>query len=87
MNMQTSWAEFNGKHRNTEKMSETNNILQFLLADSKHITIQEGRLMKPDNHNITILNLRLGDAMVLQCNASNTYGYVYADFYLNVLSM
>ena len=24
--------------------------------------------------------------MVLQCNASNTYGYVFADFYLNVLS-
>lgn len=50
------------------------------------MTIRDGRLIKRDDNNITVIDLRVGDAMVLQCNASNTFGYVFADFYLNVLS-
>ncbi|XP_071147603.1 neuroglian-like isoform X2 [Mytilus edulis] len=53
--------------------------------DARHVTIRDGRLIKRDDNNITVIDLRVGDAMVLQCNASNTFGYVFADFYLNVL--
>ncbi|XP_052085471.1 neuroglian-like isoform X2 [Mytilus californianus] len=55
------------------------------LKDSKHPTVKSARFLKPDDHNITIINLEKSDVMVIQCNASNIYGYVYADFYLNVL--
>ncbi|XP_052088783.1 neuroglian-like [Mytilus californianus] len=55
------------------------------LEDSKHHSVRSVRFMKPDDHNITIINLEKSDVMVLQCNASNIYGYVFADFYLNVL--
>ncbi|XP_071153291.1 neuroglian-like [Mytilus edulis] len=54
------------------------------LKDSQHPTVKSARFLKPDNHNITIINLEESDVMVLQCNASNIFGYVYADFYLNV---
>lgn len=56
----------------------------FIILDSQHPTVKSGRFLKPDNHNITIINLEESDVMVLQCNASNIFGYVYADFYLNV---
>ena len=58
----------------------------FFITDARHVTIRDGRLIKRDDNNITVIDLRVGDAMVLQCNASNTFGYVFADFYLNVLS-
>ena len=61
-------------------------IYDFIFVDSRHVTLTEGRLLKPNDNELTVIDLRLGDAMVLQCNASNTYGYVFADFYLNVLS-
>ena len=61
------------------------NIL-FIFTDSQHPTVKSSRFLKPDDHNITIINLEKADVMVIQCNASNIYGYVYADFYLNVLS-
>ena len=57
-----------------------------LISDSNHPTVKSNRFLKPNDHNITIIQLEKSDAMVLQCNASNVYGYVYADFYLNVLS-
>lgn len=56
----------------------------FIILDSQHPTVKSARFLKPDNHNITIINLEESDVMVLQCNASNIFGYVYADFYLNV---
>ncbi|VDI06743.1 neuronal cell adhesion molecule, partial [Mytilus galloprovincialis] len=55
------------------------------LRDSKHHSVKSVRFLKPDDHNITIINLENSDVMVLQCNASNIYGYAFADFYLNVL--
>ena len=33
---------------------------------------------------ITFTNLTIQDAMVFQCNASNIYGYIFANAYLNV---
>ena len=34
---------------------------------------------------IIFVNLKKSDKMVLQCNASNIYDYVFADFYLNII--
>jgi ERCC4-type nuclease len=54
-------------------------IYDFIFVDSRHVTLTEGRLLKPNDNELTVIDLRLGDAMVLQCNASNTYGYVFAE--------
>ncbi|XP_064632101.1 neuroglian-like isoform X2 [Lineus longissimus] len=36
--------------------------------------------------NITYINLTKSDAQVIQCNASNSHGYLYTNAYLNVLA-
>ncbi|KAL3853061.1 hypothetical protein ACJMK2_016641 [Sinanodonta woodiana] len=41
---------------------------------------------KPNNNNITFVNLTLDYHMNIQCNASNKHGYVFSDVYLNVLA-
>ncbi|XP_012943169.1 neuroglian isoform X3 [Aplysia californica] len=46
----------------------------------------KGRLKKPVETKLFIENVVQTDHMVIQCNASNTHGYVFADVYLNVLS-
>lgn len=55
------------------------------LKESTVPVIQSGRFIKPDAYNITLVRLNKHDSMVLQCNASNVHGYVFADVYLNVL--
>jgi receptor-type tyrosine-protein phosphatase zeta len=37
------------------------------------------------NGTVYFRNVELGDTTNLQCEASNTHGYVFADVYLNVL--
>lgn len=58
-------------------------VMNFL--ESTVPVIQSGRFIKPDAYNITLVRLNKHDSMVLQCNASNVHGYVFADVYLNVL--
>ncbi|XP_053377718.1 uncharacterized protein LOC123530345 [Mercenaria mercenaria] len=41
------------------------------------------QIMKDEN-TVTLTNLRVEDNMNIQCNASNTHGYVFSDVYLNV---
>jgi neuronal cell adhesion molecule len=36
-------------------------------------------------NKIYLTNVQQTDRMVIQCNASNIHGYVFADVYLNVL--
>ncbi|KAJ8301645.1 hypothetical protein KUTeg_020632 [Tegillarca granosa] len=55
------------------------------LEDSENPTINSNKFMKPNKNNITFVNLDKSDTMVIQCNASNKHGYVFADVYLNVL--
>lgn len=47
--------------------------------------VRSERFIKPDANNITFVQLNKNDHMVLQCNASNIHGYVFADVYLNIL--
>ncbi|KAK6994218.1 neuroglian, partial [Biomphalaria glabrata] len=42
------------------------------------------RFKHPQENKIVLENVELSDSMVIQCNASNVYGYVFADFYLKV---
>uniref|UniRef100_K1Q231 Peroxidasin-like protein n=1 Tax=Magallana gigas TaxID=29159 RepID=K1Q231_MAGGI len=55
------------------------------LEESTVPIIQSGRFVKPDAYNITFVQLNNHDNLVVQCNASNVYGYVFADVYLSVL--
>ncbi|KAL5013978.1 hypothetical protein ScPMuIL_008248 [Solemya velum] len=48
--------------------------------------IISNRFLKPNEYNITLVNLTRDDAMVIQCNATNKHGYIFSDVYLNVLS-
>ncbi|XP_056000705.1 neuronal cell adhesion molecule-like isoform X2 [Ostrea edulis] len=54
------------------------------LTESKAAITQSGRLIRPSAGNLTFINLNENDSLVVQCNASNTYGYVFADVYLNI---
>lgn len=54
------------------------------LEESTVPIFQSDRFIKPDAYNITFVQLDQNDSMVLQCNASNVHGYVFADVYLNV---
>ncbi|KAL5014246.1 hypothetical protein ScPMuIL_008516 [Solemya velum] len=56
------------------------------LADVTDPQIVSGQFLKQSKQNITLVNLAPGDAMVIQCNATNRYGYIFSDVYLNVLS-
>ncbi|XP_053377486.1 neuroglian-like isoform X2 [Mercenaria mercenaria] len=44
------------------------------------------RFFKPNQNNITLINLTRDDHMNIQCNSSNKHGYVFSDVYLNVLA-
>ncbi|XP_061183008.1 neurofascin-like [Saccostrea echinata] len=55
------------------------------LQESQKPILHSHRFLNPDANNITFVNVNHQDRMVLQCNASNTHGYVFADFYLNIL--
>ncbi|XP_055882047.1 neuroglian-like isoform X3 [Biomphalaria glabrata] len=44
------------------------------------------RFKHPQENKILLENVELSDFMVIQCNASNIHGYVFADFYLKVSS-
>ena len=39
-----------------------------------------------EKHRIVWYNVTKKDATVIQCNATNDYGYIYTNAYLNVLS-
>ncbi|CAC5419202.1 NRCAM [Mytilus coruscus] len=54
------------------------------LKESNISAMAENRFQNPNDCTITITDIRFTDAMVLQCNASNSYGYLFSDFYLNV---
>jgi len=51
-------------------------ILTDLVPDPRRIV---------DNNYVHYTNVTKTDAQVLQCNASNKHGYVFANAYLNVL--
>ena len=59
--------------------------LDFFSTDSHDLSHFGDRLMKTNDNEITVVNLKKTDMMVLQCNASNIYDYVFADFYLNII--
>lgn len=48
-------------------------------------TINNIHFLIPDKNNITFTDLTLEDHLCIQCNASNYYGYVFADVFLYVL--
>ncbi|XP_076087280.1 neuronal cell adhesion molecule-like [Mytilus galloprovincialis] len=54
------------------------------LKESNISAMSENRFQNPNDCTVTITDIRLTDAMVLQCNASNMFGYLFSDFYLNV---
>ena len=39
-----------------------------------------------EKQRLTFLNMTKEDAQVIQCNATNKHGYIFANAYLNVLS-
>ncbi|KAL5013687.1 hypothetical protein ScPMuIL_007957 [Solemya velum] len=55
------------------------------LEDVTDPRIISDRFLKPNEYNITLVNLTRDDAMVVQCNATNKHGYIFSDVYLNVL--
>ncbi|XP_076115898.1 uncharacterized protein LOC143083538 isoform X1 [Mytilus galloprovincialis] len=55
------------------------------LKVSKHPVWKLGKIRIPYPNKAVISNVNVMDRMVLQCNVSNSYGYIFADFYLNVL--
>lgn len=55
------------------------------IDESTDDTVLSNRFMKPNDMNVTIDDLKLTDVFVIQCNCSNSHGYVFADVYLNVL--
>ncbi|CAC5420353.1 NRCAM [Mytilus coruscus] len=55
------------------------------LKVSRHSAVKLGKIKIPYPNKAVISNVNMKDRMVLQCNVSNSYGYVFADFYLNVL--
>ncbi|XP_062588505.1 neuroglian-like [Saccostrea cucullata] len=56
------------------------------LEESQKPILHSHRFLNPDANNVTFVNVNNHDKMVLQCNASNIHGYVFADFYLNILA-
>ncbi|XP_071123685.1 neuroglian-like [Mytilus edulis] len=52
---------------------------------SRHPAVKLRKIRIPYPNKAVISNVNVMDRMVLQCNVSNTYGYVFSDFYLNVL--
>uniref|UniRef100_A0A0B7A4I7 Neuroglian n=1 Tax=Arion vulgaris TaxID=1028688 RepID=A0A0B7A4I7_9EUPU len=56
------------------------------LKDVKDARIQPPRFQRPIETKIYLSNVQQTDHMVIQCNASNVHGYVFADVYLNVLA-
>jgi len=56
------------------------------LAESTDDTVISNRFLKPNEKNVTIVDLQLTDVFVIQCNCTNNHGYVFSDVYLNVLS-
>ena len=54
-------------------------------TDVKDPRITGPRFKRPLENKIFLENVEQTDHMVFQCNASNIHGYVFADFYLNVL--
>lgn len=59
--------------------------LDFFSTDSHDLSHFGDRFTKINDNEITVVNLKKSDMMVLQCNASNIYDYVFADFYLNII--
>ncbi|CAL1541881.1 unnamed protein product [Lymnaea stagnalis] len=57
-----------------------------VLKDVTDPRIRGPRFKRPLENKIFLENVEQTDHMVFQCNASNIHGYVFADFYLNVLS-
>ena len=39
-----------------------------------------------EKNSVTIMNVTNNDAFVIQCNATNKHGYIWANAYLNVQS-
>lgn len=60
-------------------------IFRFFSTDSHDLSHFGDRFTKINDNEITVVNLKKSDMMVLQCNASNIYDYVFADFYLNII--
>ncbi|BFZ08082.1 hypothetical protein BsWGS_11121 [Bradybaena similaris] len=56
------------------------------LKDVTDSRITGTRFKRPLENKIFLENVQTSDPMVIQCNASNIHGYVFADVYLNVLS-
>lgn len=42
--------------------------------------------MTVEKHRITFYNVTKKDAQVIQCNATNKWGYIYTNAYMNVQS-
>lgn len=56
-----------------------------LLSDVTDARITGSRFKRPMENKIFFEAVQTSDPMVIQCNASNIHGYVFADVYLNVL--
>nr|XP_022313955.1 neuroglian-like [Crassostrea virginica] len=54
------------------------------LEESTLPVINSDRFLGPEATSLTFVNLNKDDHMVIQCNASNIHGYVFANAYLEV---
>lgn len=72
-------------HWNILTINILDTIFLLLLSDVTDPRITGSRFKRPMDNKIFFEAVQTSDPMVIQCNASNIHGYVFADVYLNVL--
>lgn len=72
-------------HSNILTINILDTIFLLLLSDVTDARITGSRFKRATENKIFFEAVQTSDPMVIQCNASNIHGYVFADVYLNVL--
>lgn len=66
-------------------LNYSNTACYFPFSESTLPVINSDRFLGPEATSLTFVNLTKDDHMVIQCNASNIHGYVFANAYLGEL--
>lgn len=66
-------------------LNYSNTACYFPFSESTLPVINSDRFLGPEATSLTFVNLIKDDHMVIQCNASNIHGYVFANAYLGEL--